>query len=143
MNTASSSRRCGKGSGPILQKIIGSKEIKMIYDSGAAAVKNVPVPAADRARFALSEDEILTARALGLHHRRALQRETPHADADGYRMGERRPNRASFSSSRRDRKRCSRAGTRMSSSFSNLKVAAKFCSPAAASARKSPAVRCV
>lgn len=44
---------------PILQKIIESKEVKMIYDTGAAAVKNVPVPEADRARFALSDDDIL------------------------------------------------------------------------------------
>ena len=44
---------------PILQKIIGSKEVKMIYDTGAASVKNVPVPEADRARFALSDDDIL------------------------------------------------------------------------------------
>jgi pyruvate,water dikinase len=44
---------------PILQKIIGSKEVKMIYDTGAASVKNVPVPDADRARFALSDDDIL------------------------------------------------------------------------------------
>ena len=49
-----------QGFRPILQKIIGRKEIKMIYDSGAGAVKNVPVAAADRARFAVSEDDILT-----------------------------------------------------------------------------------
>jgi len=44
---------------PILQKIIGRKEVKMIYDTGAAAVKNVAVPETDRARFALGEDDIL------------------------------------------------------------------------------------
>ena len=44
---------------PILQKIIGSKEVKMIYDTGAASVKNVPVAQADRMRFALSDDDIL------------------------------------------------------------------------------------
>ena len=49
-----------KGFRPILQKIVGSKEIKMVYDTGAAAVKNVPVPPADRQRFALSDDDILT-----------------------------------------------------------------------------------
>lgn len=48
-----------EGFRPILQKIIGSKEVKMIYDTGAAAVKNVPVPKADRVRFALGEDDIL------------------------------------------------------------------------------------
>ncbi len=49
-----------QGFRPILQKIIGSKEFKLIYDSGAGAVKNVPVAAADRARFAISDDDILT-----------------------------------------------------------------------------------
>jgi pyruvate,water dikinase len=49
-----------KGFRPILQKIVGTKEIKMVYDTGAAAVKNVPVPLADRQRFALSDDDILT-----------------------------------------------------------------------------------
>jgi pyruvate,water dikinase len=44
---------------PILQKIVGSKEVKMIYDTGAASVKNVPVPERDRGRFALSDDDIL------------------------------------------------------------------------------------
>ena len=45
---------------PILQKIIGNKEVKMIYDTGAAAVKNVSVPPPDRMRFALDDDDILT-----------------------------------------------------------------------------------
>jgi pyruvate,water dikinase len=48
-----------QGFRPILQKIIGNKEVKMIYDIGAASVKNVEVPAADRARFALNDDDIL------------------------------------------------------------------------------------
>jgi pyruvate,water dikinase len=49
-----------EGFRPILQKIVGTKEIKMVYDTGAAAVKNVPVPLADQQRFALSDDDILT-----------------------------------------------------------------------------------
>jgi pyruvate,water dikinase len=45
---------------PILQKTAGSKEFKLIYDlGGGKMVKNVPVPETDRARFALSDDEIL------------------------------------------------------------------------------------
>jgi pyruvate,water dikinase len=39
---------------PILQKAIGSKEFKLVYDEGGSrAVKTVPVPAGDRARCAL------------------------------------------------------------------------------------------
>ncbi len=46
---------------PILQKTLGSKEFKLIYDiGGGKMVKNVPVAPGDRARFALSDDEILT-----------------------------------------------------------------------------------
>src|ERR1041385_1493600 len=45
---------------PILQKVIGSKEFKLVYDvGGGKMVKNVPVAAADRARFAITDDEIL------------------------------------------------------------------------------------
>lgn len=45
---------------PILQKSVGSKEFKMIYDTGGGKmVKNVPVAPAERAKFALTDDEIL------------------------------------------------------------------------------------
>ncbi|RMH05329.1 MAG: phosphoenolpyruvate synthase [Nitrospirae bacterium] len=50
-----------KGFRPILQKILGSKEFKLVYDiGGGKMVKNVPVPPDDRLRFAISDDEILT-----------------------------------------------------------------------------------
>jgi pyruvate, water dikinase len=49
-----------KGHRPILQKILGSKEYKLIYDvGGSKMVKNVPVSAADRGRFAITDDETL------------------------------------------------------------------------------------
>lgn len=45
---------------PILQKRVGSKEFKLIYDvGGAKMVKNVPVPPEDRRRATLSDDDIL------------------------------------------------------------------------------------
>lgn len=48
------------GKRPILQKTAGTKEIKMICDTGGGRmVKNVPVPAAERARFAITDDEAL------------------------------------------------------------------------------------
>ena len=56
-------------------------------------VKNVPVPPGDRAKFAISDDEILTARALGLPHRGPLLGEARPAHADGHRMGQGRPHR--------------------------------------------------
>lgn len=49
-----------QGFKPILQKRVGSKEFKLIYDTGGGRmVKNVPVSPGDRARFALSDDDIL------------------------------------------------------------------------------------
>ncbi len=49
-----------QGRRPILQKILGSKESKLVYDLGGGRMtKNVPVPPDDRARFAVDDDEIL------------------------------------------------------------------------------------
>jgi pyruvate,water dikinase len=49
-----------EGFRPILQRKVGSKEFKMIYDvGGGKMVKNVPVPPEERARFAIGDDDIL------------------------------------------------------------------------------------
>ncbi|MDT3779048.1 phosphoenolpyruvate synthase [Nitrospira sp. MA-1] len=49
-----------QGFQPILHKIAGSKEFKLIYDiGGSKMVKNVPVPPDDRNRFAMNDEEIL------------------------------------------------------------------------------------
>ena len=49
-----------KGFRPIIQKEIGSKEIKMIYtDDAAKPTKNVPVAEEERKKFVISEDEII------------------------------------------------------------------------------------
>ncbi len=49
-----------QGFRPILQKRLGSKEFKLIYDVGGGRMThNVPVPSLERARFALSDDETL------------------------------------------------------------------------------------
>lgn len=48
------------GSRPILQKKLGSKEFKMLYDIGGERLtKNVTVPPEERNRYALRDDEIL------------------------------------------------------------------------------------
>ena len=45
---------------PILQKKLGSKELRMVYDIGGERLtKNVPVPPEERNRYAISDDEIL------------------------------------------------------------------------------------
>ncbi len=48
------------GHRPILQKTVGSKEFKLVYDvGGGKMVKNIPVPPSDRLKFALADDEVL------------------------------------------------------------------------------------
>jgi pyruvate, water dikinase len=44
---------------PILDKRLGSKELKMVYDDGSKLTKNVPVPNSEKGKFALSDEEIL------------------------------------------------------------------------------------
>ena len=49
-----------KGHRPILSKRVGSKEFKLVYDDGGEKmVKNIPVPTAEREKFALTDDEVL------------------------------------------------------------------------------------
>jgi len=50
-----------EGFKPILEKRLGSKEIKMIYDvGGGKQTKNVPVPESERGKYAINDEEILT-----------------------------------------------------------------------------------
>ena len=44
---------------PIIEKKLGSKELKMIYDDGSKFTKNVSVSPSERGKFALSDEEIL------------------------------------------------------------------------------------
>jgi len=45
---------------PIIQKILGSKEIKMIYTvEGESSTRNIPVSAQERSKFILSDEEII------------------------------------------------------------------------------------
>lgn len=49
-----------RGYKPILQKIVGTKEFKLVYDiGGGRMVKNIPVAPADRMKFAISDDDVL------------------------------------------------------------------------------------
>jgi pyruvate,water dikinase len=50
-----------QGFRPVLQKRLGSKEFQLIYDVGGGRhIRSVPVPAASRRRYVLTDDEILT-----------------------------------------------------------------------------------
>ncbi|MBD2777517.1 phosphoenolpyruvate synthase [Iningainema tapete] len=48
-----------EGFRPIIDKKLGSKEFKMVYDDGSKFTKNVPVSVSEKSKFALSDDEIL------------------------------------------------------------------------------------
>lgn len=50
-----------RGLAPILQKTLGSKELKMVYRSGGTrGTRTISTPRAERARFVLTDDEVLT-----------------------------------------------------------------------------------
>ncbi|MBX3444563.1 MAG: phosphoenolpyruvate synthase [Planctomyces sp.] len=49
-----------EGLRPILKRRLGSKEFQLVYDEGGGRMtRNVPVPAADRARFSIGDDDVL------------------------------------------------------------------------------------
>ncbi|XGB41839.1 MAG: phosphoenolpyruvate synthase [Nodosilinea sp. LVE1205-7] len=71
-----------QGKRPILERRLGSKEIKMIYDvGGGKETKNVPVAEPDRHKFCLSDDEVLTLAAWACtiedHYSRRRGKPTP------------------------------------------------------------------
>jgi pyruvate, water dikinase len=71
-----------QGFAPILQKAIGSKEFKLVYDEGGSrGVKTVPVAPGDRARCAMTDEQILTlarwACAIEDHYSRVRGTPTP------------------------------------------------------------------
>ncbi len=72
----------GQNFRPILEKRLGTKEIEMIYDVGGGRyTKNVSVDPSRRAKFAISDDEILTlakwACAIEAHYSQVRGKETP------------------------------------------------------------------
>lgn len=68
---------------PILQKTLGSKEIKMIYNTrgGTKETRNVPVGLSDRQRFSITDEEILTLARWGMmieeHYSRKANTDRP------------------------------------------------------------------
>ncbi|MEB3829550.1 phosphoenolpyruvate synthase [Phormidium sp. CCY1219] len=71
-----------EGKRPILEKRLGSKEIKMVYDVGGSKLtKNVPVPEPQRNQYCITDDEILTlgkwACIIEDHYSAARGKETP------------------------------------------------------------------
>ncbi len=101
-----------QGFRPILQKTIGTKEFKLVYDEGGSrAVKTVPVAAGDRDAVRAGRRGNPHAGSLGLRHRGPLQPRARKRHADGHRMGQGRPHAASCSSSRLVPRRYTRGRT--------------------------------
>ncbi|MGZ3658800.1 MAG: phosphoenolpyruvate synthase [Bdellovibrionota bacterium] len=72
----------GKGFSPILRKTCGTKELKLVYDTGGEKLtKNIPVSAEDRRRLSLSDEDALTlsrwAIAIEDHYSSRNGRKTP------------------------------------------------------------------
>jgi pyruvate,water dikinase len=57
-----------QGFRPILQKRLGTKELRMVYETrgGTVGTRNLPVPEAERQRFAITDDEVLQLARWGL-----------------------------------------------------------------------------
>ena len=78
-----------QGFEPILQKTLGSKEFKLIYDTGGGKmVKNVPVAPDERGRFAIGDEDILALARWACIIEDHYSAEARLSGADGYRVGE-------------------------------------------------------
>ncbi len=71
-----------KGFRPIVERRMGNKEFKLIYDEGGGRMtRNVPVPPEDRSRFAINDEEILSlarcACVIEEHYSKKRSRPTP------------------------------------------------------------------
>jgi len=49
-----------KGGRPIVGRRLGSKEVRLVYAQGTHATRSEPIPAAERMRYSLTDDEVLT-----------------------------------------------------------------------------------
>jgi pyruvate,water dikinase len=69
------------GHRPILKRAVGAKQEKLVYASRGATTRAIPVPAEDRARLTLTDDEVLTLARWGClieeHYSRKAGRPTP------------------------------------------------------------------
>jgi pyruvate,water dikinase len=71
-----------RGFRPIVRRKLGTKEIRLVYDeAGHRRVRDVPVPPEERARFSLSDDDVLRLAGWALrieeHYSRKHLRDTP------------------------------------------------------------------
>ena len=91
----------------IIGRRLGTKEVRLVYADGSKGTRSEPTPAADRARFCLSDDDVLTLARWACLDRRALFDARGPSAADGHRMGE----------GRRDRRAVHRAGASRDGAF--------------------------
>ncbi|MFN7088399.1 MAG: PEP/pyruvate-binding domain-containing protein, partial [Candidatus Paceibacteria bacterium] len=76
-----------QGYKPIIGKVLGSKDVKMIYTKGKKSTKNVKVAFEDRIKFALNDDEILTLASWSMlienHYKKPMDMEWARDGIDG------------------------------------------------------------
>ena len=127
-----------QGFRPILQKLIGTKEFKLIYDVGGGKMtKNVPVPPEDRDRFAISDDEILTLAGWACMIEDHYSAKRGPAHADGHGMGQGRTDRRAVHRPGTPRDRPVAEDRRTGSRSTGCGPRARCSSAAGASARRS------
>ncbi|HWP41950.1 MAG TPA: PEP/pyruvate-binding domain-containing protein, partial [Blastocatellia bacterium] len=49
-----------KGFSPVIGRRLGTKEVRLVYGDGTRTTRSEPTPRGDRARFSLSDEEVLT-----------------------------------------------------------------------------------
>lgn len=72
---------------PVLQKHLGNKQTKIVYDTSSASMRTVEVVSADQKKFVLSDDEILELTAWGIlieeHYHQPMDIEWAKDGVDG------------------------------------------------------------
>ena len=125
-----------KGFRPILQKKLGTKEFKLVYEEGGTRqTRSVPVSGDDRERFVLSDDDVLTLARWTVPRRGALFAAARDAARRWISNGRRTVAPASCFWCRRDPRRSIHSETRWSWSASTSTHGAS-CSPAAGASAK-------
>ena len=71
-----------RGSRAVLRRTLGSKKIKMVYTDGGTreATHNVPTPQADRERFCITDDDVLTLAHYAIQIERHYSRRASHPE---------------------------------------------------------------
>ena len=131
-----------KGFRAVLRRRLGDKQLRMVYAAAAgdaATTRNTPTSKAERERFCLSDDEVLTLAGYAIAIEDHYSLEGRPAHADGHRMGEGRRGRRALHRPGAAGDRRLAADARHDLRPTRSRDRAPSWSPGARSARRSPA----